>query len=137
MLHQRSFRAAHTYDALPSGITLPITIRSGSTEILVDVKLDPGSTFCIFQPSIGRKLGFEIERGLVERIGTVTGSFSVYGHEATLIVLGIETTATVYFAAEEHFPINVLGRVGWLDRVRLGLVDYESRLYLSDYNDPV
>ena len=102
----------------------------------MDVKLDPGSTFCIFQASIGRKLGFEIERGLVKRIGTVTGSFSVYGHEATLTVLGIETTSTVYFATDENFPVNVLGRVGWLNRVRLGLVDYDSRLYLSDYNDP-
>jgi hypothetical protein len=26
---------------------------------------------------------------------------------------------------------NVLGRRGWLDRVRLGIVDYESALYLS------
>lgn len=70
-------------------------------------------------------------------IGSVRGSFLAYGHEATLIALGVEIVATVYFAADQHFPINALGRVGWLDRVRLGLVDYESRLYLSAYDDPV
>jgi hypothetical protein len=26
--------------------------------------------------------------------------------------------------------------IGWLDRVRLGLIDYDSRLYLSAYDDP-
>lgn len=52
-------------------------------------------------------------------------------------MLGIETTATVYFAVEEEFPVNALGRVGWLDRVRLGLIDYDGRLYLSAYDDPV
>ncbi len=85
---------------------------------------------------VGKYLGFDIERGIPQRIGSVRGSFLAYGHEAPLIVLDIEIIATVYFAAEENFPINVLGRVGWLNRVRLGLVDYESRLYLSDYNDP-
>ena len=136
MPHQLTFSAVHTYDGRLPGITLPVTLRSGTTEMLVDAKFDPGSTFCIFQPAIGRKLGFDIERGIYERIGTVTGSFSVYGHEVVLNVLGIETTATVYFAVDENFPVNVLGRVGWLDRVLLGLVDSECRLYLSDYNDP-
>jgi hypothetical protein len=28
----------------------------------------------------------------------------------------------------------VLGRVGWLDRVRLGLVDHDGSLYLAPYN---
>jgi hypothetical protein len=30
----------------------------------------------------------------------------------------------------------VLGRVGWLNRVRLGLIDYDGRLFLSAYDDP-
>ena len=130
------FNAIHDYDQMESGITVPIKIVSGAMEINVDVKLDPGSTFCVFQHLIGEELGFDVERGIPQWIGTATGRFLSYGHEATLIVLGIETTAMVYFAADEHIPVNVLGRVCWLDRVRLGLIDYDSRLYLSDYNDP-
>lgn len=53
-----------------------------------------------------------------------------------MIVLGLEFQPTVYFAADENFTRNVLGRQGWLDRVRLGLIDYEGKLLLSDYNDP-
>lgn len=67
---------------------------------------------------------------------TVAGDFLTYAHEVTLMVLGVETTTTVYFAAEENFSRNVLGRHGWLDRVRLGLVDYDGKMYLSAYDDP-
>jgi hypothetical protein len=67
---------------------------------------------------------------------TVAGDFLTYAHEVNLVVLGIETTTTVYFAADESFSRNVLGRQGWLDRVRLGLVDYDGTLYLSAYDDP-
>ncbi len=115
---------------------MPAVLRSGAIECRVDAKLDPGSTFCVFQRLIGEDLGFDIERGTPQWIGTAMGSFLTYGHEVTLITLGIEIVATVYFAAHEDFPVNVLGRIGWLNRVRLGLVDYESLLYLSDYNDP-
>jgi hypothetical protein len=50
-------------------------------------------------------------------------------------VLEISFETTVYFAEEASFNRNVLGQQGWLDRLRLGLMDYEGKLYLSDYND--
>ncbi|MGH9845305.1 MAG: hypothetical protein ACREEM_41860, partial [Blastocatellia bacterium] len=93
--------------------------------------------YCVFRRITGIRLGFDIERGIPQWIGTAMGDFLTYGHEASLDVLGIETVAMVYFAAEEHFNRNILGRIGLLDRVRFGLVDHDSRLYLSDYNDPV
>lgn len=40
---------------------------------------------------------------------------------------------TAYFAADPSFNRNVLGRHGFLDRVQLGLVDYEGRMYLSQF----
>jgi hypothetical protein len=48
--------------------------------------------------------------------------------------MNIETVSTVYFAKDESFTRNVLGRQGWLDRVKLGLIDYEGRLFLSKYD---
>ena len=136
MTHQLSFKVSYDYDSRAVDINVPVTLRSGALTWEATAKLDPGSTFCVFQRLIGERLGFDIERGLPERIGSVRGSFLAYGHEVTLIVLDIEIVATVYFAADPHFPINALGRVGWLDRVRLGLVDYDCRLYLSENNDP-
>jgi len=75
-----------------------------------------------------------IEAGTPIEIGTATGSFRAYGHELTLTVLGIETVSTVYFAESEYFDRNVLGRIGWLDRVKLGLIEQEGKLFLSKYS---
>lgn len=68
-------------------------------------------------------------------VSTVAGNFRAYGHELTLAVLGIEGHAGVYFYADPSVSRNVLGRHGWLNRVRLGLVDPDSLLYLSAYDD--
>lgn len=63
------------------------------------------------------------------------GGFKTFGHTLTLWVLGFETESVVYFAAEESFRLNILGRNGWLNRVKLGLIDYEGKLLLSAYGE--
>lgn len=83
----------------------------------------------------GEYLGIDVESGTPEKFGTATGGFLAYGHEVTLEVLDIETVSIVYFAADENFSRNVLGRTGWLDRVQLGLVDHEGKLLLSANDD--
>ena len=83
--------------------------------------------------SNGERLDLKIENGNPIEIGTATGSFRAFGHELTLSVLGIETVSTVYFAEEDYFDRNVLGRIGWLDRVKLGLIEQEGKLFLSEY----
>ena len=35
--------------------------------------------------------------------------------------------ATIYFYANDNFGRNVLGRRGWLNRVRFGVVDHDLR----------
>jgi hypothetical protein len=78
-------------------------------------------------------LGLDIESTVPENIATVTGSFQAYPHTITLEVLGIRSDATVYFAAHDQFTRSVLGRIGWLDHVKLGLIDYETKPLLSPY----
>ena len=136
MAQQLQFALLHHYDSRTLGIDLPILLRSGIQAVEFVASLDTGASYCIFERALGERLGLVIESGLPQVIGSVRGSFLTYGHEILLSVLGIETTATVYFAADETFTRNVLGRQGWLDRVRLGLVDYDSQLYLSAYDDP-
>ena len=130
-----SFSVVHSYDTRKSGITVDVLLRLGEKEIEVATKLDTGASFCIFQRIYGELLGLDIERGQKEIVGTPISSFVAYGHEIRIAVLGIETSSMVYFAADENFSRNVLGRQGWLDRVRLGLIDYEGKLFLSDYHD--
>ncbi|HXU39028.1 MAG TPA: aspartyl protease family protein [Blastocatellia bacterium] len=136
MAHNLRFSVADSYDTRLTGIQVPVIIRSGSRATEFYGRIDTGASFCIFERQHGEKVGIDVEQGTRIEISTVAGSFLAYGHEVTVIVLGIETTTNVYFAAEENFSRNVLGRQGWLDRVRLGLVDYDGQLYLSAYDDP-
>ena len=118
------------------GITLEIFLSSDrAISIPVDAKLDTASTFCIFQPRYADALALTLEAGTPHRIRTATGSFLAYGHEVTLTVGDLEWSATVYFADDEYFPVNVVGRVGFLDRLRVGVVDHEQLLYLSAHDE--
>ncbi len=127
------FETIHNYDTLKTGITIPVTLGYNSLTIDFEAKLDTGSSHCIFERRFGENIGLEIENGTLEKFGTATNGFIAFGHELTIFVLGIETYAKVYFAKEESFTRNVLGRQGWLDRVKLGLIDYEGKLLLNAY----
>lgn len=68
-------------------------------------------------------------------MSTATGAFTAYGHEVEINTLGIEMQATAYFAADEAFDRDVVGRSGWLDRARVAIVDHDGLLYISHYDD--
>ncbi|MEK6407537.1 MAG: hypothetical protein AABN34_11285 [Acidobacteriota bacterium] len=126
----RSAYKSHTY------ITLPIVLLSDpSRSVDVIASVDTGSTFSIFERSYGEALELNVESGSRERIATATGYFYCYGHELTLSVFDLEWQAVVYFADSEVFWKNVVGRVGFLDRLKVGIVDYEQLLYLGLYDD--
>ena len=131
MPYHLEFRSLHSYDPGTSGITVPITLRTGATSVALNAKVDTGATYCIFQRLYGEDLGLDIERGHHQLIGTPTGSFGAYGHTVGLSVLEFEFDVVVYFAADDPFSRDVLGRHGWLNRVQLGIVDYEGKLYLD------
>lgn len=134
MTHQLSFALKHDYSA-GDAIQLPVTLICGGEEIRADAFVDTGATYCIFRREVAMSLGIDVEAGASVRIGTVTGGFDAYGHTLTLETLGYSFEVMVYFAAHDGLPRNVLGRRGWLDRLRLGLVDHDAELYLSSYND--
>ena len=121
------FEKSYEYNTLLSGIDVPVKLSSGGKFAEFRAKLDTGSSHCIFARELGEKLGFTVEDGDSLQFGTAAGSFSAFGHEVLIEVLGIETYSMVYFAADEYFSRNVLGRQGWLNRVKLGLIDYERK----------
>ena len=127
------FAETYKYDTMLVGITVPVALFDGAESSAFKAKIDTGSSFCIFERKNGERLGIEIENGEEIKISTATNDFTAYGHELTMFVLGIETYSKVYFAKEEWFTRNVLGRQGWLDRVKLGLIDYEGKLLLGAY----
>jgi hypothetical protein len=42
-----------------------------------------------------------------------------------------------FFFADAEIEKNVLGRHGWLDRVRIGIVDHDQVLYAPGYDEPI
>jgi len=128
-----TFASVHDYGT--DAIIIPVILRLANTATRTDAYLDTGARFCVFKRSLAEPLGLEVETGEPIRLSTVTGSFDAYGHTVTLETLGYSFDVTVYFAAHESFSRNVLGRRGWLDQLRLGLIDYDSKLYLSRYSE--
>lgn len=128
------FEKIHLYSMFDVGITVPVNLFYTDKVVEFDARIDTGSTYCVFQRLHGELLGLEIEDGIVLDIGTATGSFRAFGHELTVSAVGIETVSTVYFAESEYFDRNVLGRIGWLDRVKFGLIEREGKLFLSEYS---
>ena len=133
MTHQLTF--ASVYDYGTEAIIVPVELRLADKIVRTDAYLDTGATFCVFKRELATALGLEVETGTPLRLSTVTGSFDAYGHRLTLETLDYSFDVTVYFAAQQSFTRNVLGRRGWLDQVRLGIVEYESKLYLSRYDE--
>jgi hypothetical protein len=134
---QFAFGTPHSYAGSRDGIAIPVSLRIGTAEVEFTAMLDTGATFCLFQRSYGEALGLDIETGVRQEFRTATGNFVAYGHDLTLTTLGVEMDSNVYFFADAAIRRNVLGRRGWLDRVRLAVVDYEEVLSLAPYDSPV
>lgn len=130
-----SFSRREQYSSLASGINLETTLRFGDLFINCDAKVDTGAEVCLFQRAIGEALDIPIENGVKKRLETLTGVLTAYGHEVVLEVLGLQLQTVVYFAESNDVKRNLLGRQGWLQLIRLGIVDYDSELYLGLYDE--
>ena len=135
MPYSLSFRERQDYDPGEDGITVPVILSTGYSQVKFLAKVDTGAANCIFQREYAEELGISVETGAPKQFGTVAGAFLTYGHELTVSALGYQFDVTVYFSSVLGFPRNVLGRHGWLQLMRLGLVDYEGKLYASRYDE--
>ena len=127
------FDTTHQYADAKDGIHVPTTLAIGGHSVELVAKLDTGAAHCIFERKYGEMLGLEVESGRLQHFRTVAGSFAAYQHEVTIQTLGIEFPAVVYFAQDSTFNRNFLGRSGWLDRLRLGIIEYDRMLFLGPY----
>ena len=133
MNYDVSFEELILYDFGRPGVSVTAELRLGNLTVSVDAKIDTGAENCIFSRDCAARLGLDIESGELQQFNTVTGSFWTYSHRVNLIVAGYEFDSLIYFAADDSFNRNVLGRFGWLDRMIIGLNDYEGKLYLRKY----
>ncbi len=132
-MFQPDFEKILAYDTREVGINLDVTLKLTGKSVNFAAKIDTGADHCIFERRFGESLGLEIENGIAQKFSTATGVFLAYGHNVTLVTELLEFDSYIFFYADENQTINVLGRFGWLDRIVLGLVDYEGKLYLNRY----
>lgn len=138
MQHSLSFDVLRQYDDHVYGVRIPVVLEIAGQRDKTLANVDTGASFCIFKREHAEALGLAIESGVREEIGTANGgSFTTYGHTVSLSALGFVFDVIVYFAAEAGLRRNVLGRRGWIDVLRLGIVDYERRLYASQYDNGI
>ncbi|MGH9838253.1 MAG: hypothetical protein ACREEM_05665 [Blastocatellia bacterium] len=133
MPYQLSFDHLLTFDPGAPGISLDVTLAFVDSSVTIPAKLDTGAGASIFARQYGEQLGLRIENDYRQWFGTATGRFLAFGHEVTMNIADIEFDAMVFFASDEGFDRNVIGRFGGLDHLQVGLVDYEGKLYLSSY----
>ncbi len=124
-VHTLEFDELIEYKTLEKGITVPVLLLSGERETNVFAKLDTGASYSIFSRTHGENLGLDIESGELLNVTTVNSGFRAFGHDLTIQVGGISIFSKVYFFEDDHITRSVLGRQGWLDRVKHRLVDYE------------
>src|SRR5260370_16407452 len=129
------FSHVHSYVSKGERITLPLVLRSGEETVDLLAQVDTGASNCLLEREHGEMLNLDIEAGDRKTFATATGRIEAFGHVVTVDVLDHRFESTVYFFADERISKNLLGRVGWLDRVRLGVVDHDHLLYLppSDF----
>lgn len=128
-----TFQFSHSYEGSVKGIEVPISLRLGRISVDLRASLDTGSEHCIFERRYAEELGISIESGRFQRFLTAAGSFPTYEHEVEIKTFDIEFSSVVFFAEDRGFRKNVLGRAGWLDRLRVGITDYETTIFVSPY----
>ena len=132
-MKQLSFAEEYRYPDDLTGIPIEVILSHGAQSVEITAAVDPGASVCLFANEVGQALDLRVEQGVPIRLKTLGGPLDAYGHEVTIQTGEIEFESFVYFAKYPGLPRNLLGRAGWLRKLRLALVDYDNLLYFSEY----
>lgn len=134
MPYQLEFEISHKYLSSRGGIWIPALLQVGDQQVKCDAKIDTGADYCVFRREVAEILGLEVESGYRTMLSSAGGRVETYQHEVTLSTFGLSFQSFVYFASHYEFPRNLLGCSGWLNLLKLGIIDYEKTVYLSLYS---
>ncbi|MGA2131281.1 MAG: retropepsin-like aspartic protease [Bryobacteraceae bacterium] len=123
------FEVSYRYTSSAVGVELPVALSVGNQSVETLAKVDTGAAHSVFARRYAEMLGFEVESGRRQMFRTLNGVFSAYEHEVTLQSLGLEFTTLVFFAEHPSFDRNLLGRTGWLDRLRVAIIDFTLAIF--------
>ena len=104
------------YAALPVNIALPTKNAPRSKRF--EAIIDSGASRCIFHADIGRAIGLDISKGVVETTLGVAGPTNTYLHDVCLYVPGGIVTVRAGFS--DDLPLaGLLGMQGFFDAFRI------------------
>ncbi|HYL98412.1 MAG TPA: aspartyl protease family protein [Blastocatellia bacterium] len=135
MAYTLSFLTKHSYDTTKTGITVPVELAYGTNVVQVDAKLDTGASFCIFERAYAEMLGLDVESGTKMLVSTANSTFECFGHWLRMTAIAFQFDAIVYFAADKNIRRSVLGRRGFIDQLRLCIIEHDGELYGSKFDD--
>jgi hypothetical protein len=135
MAYQLDFEKQVSFDDTGDGIVIEAEIKYSDVSVRIDARIDTGAAYSIFERHYGEELGLEIESGMGQRFSTAAGGFYAYGFRVTLLTADLEFDSMVFFAENQSFAKNVLGRITWLDNLTLGLVAGAGKIYLSRFEE--
>jgi hypothetical protein len=72
-----SFTELASYDLGQARLTVAVTLSLSHDRVSCEAKIDIGASLCIFARDLGEKLGLDVESGMRQLVGTVTGNFVV------------------------------------------------------------
>src|SRR5215475_8804123 len=131
---QLSFTGEFHYLDDSSGITIPVRLSRGENSLAVWAKVDTGGEVCLFSNEIGSRLGLQVERGIPTTLDSLGCPVEAFGHEVVIQTGDLIFESLVYFAKFPNLPRNILGRQGWLRKLRMAVIDYDNSLYLNAYD---
>jgi len=128
------FSRTHSYLPADGGISLPVFLGNGAVRVKLFAQVDTGASHCLFERRLGELLDLDEEAADPMAFRTATSRVEAFGHLLTIETLSLNFESVVYFFADERINKNLLGRLGWLDRIRLGLIDHDGALYVAPYD---
>ncbi|MBO0722595.1 MAG: hypothetical protein J2P41_17360 [Blastocatellia bacterium] len=121
------FDVVFNYADLGEGIEIPLVIIANGRSMMTVGFVDTGCGACLFSNEIGMNLGIDIESGELAIFKSGAGvSVQAYGHLVVIEFLGIAFESIVYFAKYTGLQRNLLGRDGFLRKLRFGLIEYDA-----------
>jgi hypothetical protein len=136
MAHKLLFSSRLSIGQDETGLLVPITVSISNHEVKLEAYLDTGAKYCVFPRWMGEDLGIQVEAGLETDLTTGGGPMPTYLHYVTLYIGDLAfDDVPVCFAKFPEFARCLLGRGGWLQSLRIGLVVYDGHLYLNSYDE--
>ena len=115
-----------------AGLFIPLTISAAGRDVEMPGYLDTGSKYCVVPRWVGEHLGLNVEVGQATSLRTGAGLMPTYLHYVTLSIGDLTfEDVPICVAKYRDFDRCLVGRAGWLQKVRLNLIPYDEHLFLN------